>query len=81
MCLQVISKCKRLGALGTAERFLHSVSFLNVALGQEVTGVFTQRPAVELCASSKMLLLFKMFIELLHYYVMAQSQWAHYNTV
>jgi hypothetical protein len=27
------------------------------------------------------LLLFKMFIELLHYYVMAQSQWAHYNTV
>ncbi len=23
----------------------------------------------------------KMFIELLHYYVMAQSQWAHYNTV
>jgi hypothetical protein len=29
----------------------------------------------------KRLLLFKMFIELLHYYVMAQSQWAHYNTV
>jgi hypothetical protein len=28
-----------------------------------------------------LLLLFKMFIELLHYYVMAQSQWAHYNTV
>jgi hypothetical protein len=26
-------------------------------------------------------LLFKMFIELLHYYVMAQPQWAHYNTV